>query len=202
MIISIDKSRSNGILDALGAASSRSGASIRVVDWNDGSISVNVLGQIEPDALTHPAITAVHQSSKPYRLASKEHREKTVVRVGDVEIGSGAPVIMAGPCVVSDVDQLVNAAVGGQSCRCDDSSWRRVQTAHIALLVPGSWRRRSANPCGSARRNWLASGHGSDGTGSGRESPPNTRTCCRSARATWPIFRSCARSERPARRCC
>jgi 3-deoxy-7-phosphoheptulonate synthase len=61
--------------------------------------------------LTHPAITGVHPASKPYRLASKDHRERTVVRVGDVEIGNGIPVIMAGPCVVSDVEQLVNAAV-------------------------------------------------------------------------------------------
>jgi 3-deoxy-7-phosphoheptulonate synthase len=110
MIISIDKSKSNGVIDALGAASSRSGASMRIIDWNDGSLSVNVLGQIEPDALAHPAITAVHPASKPYRLASKEHRARTVVRVGDVEIGNGTPVIMAGPCVVSDVEQLVNAA--------------------------------------------------------------------------------------------
>lgn len=110
MIISIDKSKSNGIIDALGAASIRSGATLRIVDWNDGSLSVNVLGQIEPDALNHPAIVAVHQSGKPYRLASKEHRQQTVVRVGDVEIGNGTPVIMAGPCVVSSVAQLVHAA--------------------------------------------------------------------------------------------
>ncbi len=110
MIISIDKSNANGILESLGAASQRSGATIRVIDWNDGSLSVNVLGQIEPDALTHAGITAVHQVTKPYQLASKEHREKTVVRVGNVEIGNGTPVIMAGPCVVSDIEQLVNAA--------------------------------------------------------------------------------------------
>src|SRR5215204_4639100 len=94
MIISIDKSSSNGVIDALGAASSRSGARIRIVDWNDGTLSVNVIGQIEPDALLHPAITGVHQPTKPYRLASKEHRETTIVRVGDVEIGHGIPVIM------------------------------------------------------------------------------------------------------------
>lgn len=110
MIITIDRSKSNGVIDALGAATSRSGASMRIIDWNDGLLSVNVLGQIEPDALSHPAITGVHHVSKAYPLASKEHRDKTVVRVGEVEIGKGAPVIMAGPCVVSDVEQLVKAA--------------------------------------------------------------------------------------------
>ncbi|MCA9858389.1 MAG: 3-deoxy-7-phosphoheptulonate synthase, partial [Thermomicrobiales bacterium] len=110
MIITIDKSKSNGVIDTLGAASQRSGASIRIIDWNDGSLSVNVLGQIEPDVLIHPAITGVHSATRPYRLASKEHRERTVVRVGEVEIGNGTPVIMAGPCVVSDVEQLITAA--------------------------------------------------------------------------------------------
>ena len=86
MIITIDRSKSNGVIDALGAATTRSGASMRVIDWNDGLLSVNVLGQIEPDVLGHPAITGVHQVSKPYRLASNEHRQKTVVWVGEVEI--------------------------------------------------------------------------------------------------------------------
>ncbi|TXG80754.1 MAG: 3-deoxy-7-phosphoheptulonate synthase [Thermomicrobiales bacterium] len=110
MIVTIDKSASNGVIEALGAASVRSGSTMRVIDWNDGSLAVNVFGQIEPDVLAHPAITGIHHPVKPYRLASKEHRETTVVRLGNVEIGNGTPVIMAGPCVVSDVDQLVNAA--------------------------------------------------------------------------------------------
>jgi 3-deoxy-7-phosphoheptulonate synthase len=110
VIISIDKSKSNGVIDALGAASFRSGTTMRLIDWYDGTLSVSVTGQLEPDVLQHPAITAVHPGNAPYRLASKEHRQKTVVRVGEVEIGNGVPVIMAGPCVVSDVAQLVNAA--------------------------------------------------------------------------------------------
>lgn len=110
MIISIDKSRANGIVDALEAASLRSGASIRIVDWNDGTLSVNVIGDMEPDVLAHPAIRSVNPVARPYRLASREHRQKTAVRVGEVEIGGDTPVVMAGPCVVSDVDQLVEAA--------------------------------------------------------------------------------------------
>src|SRR6478609_2255649 len=131
MIITIDRSKSNGVIDALGAATSRSGASMRVIDWNDGFLSVNVLGQIEPGALSHPAITGVHQVSKAYRLASKEHREKTVVRVGEVEIGQGTPVIMAGPCVVSDVEQLVKAA-------------EAVKAAGASILRGGAFKPRSS----------------------------------------------------------
>ncbi len=110
MIISIDKSKSNGVIDALGAASARAGATMRVIDWTDGSLSVDVGGSIEPDALGHPAIISVRTVNKPYRLASKEHRDKTVVHVGEVEIGNGTPVIMAGPCVVSGIEQLLPAA--------------------------------------------------------------------------------------------
>lgn len=110
MIISIDKSKSNGVIDTLGAASARNGVTMRIVDWADGSLSVDVSGPIESDALVHPAINSIREVRKPYRLASKEHREQTVVRVGNVEIGQGAPVIMAGPCVISNVEQLIAAA--------------------------------------------------------------------------------------------
>ncbi|MFO1539528.1 MAG: bifunctional 3-deoxy-7-phosphoheptulonate synthase/chorismate mutase [Chloroflexota bacterium] len=52
--------------------------------------------------------------SKPYKLASREHHaERTVVRVGDVEIGAGAPlVVMAGPCSVESREQLLATARG------------------------------------------------------------------------------------------
>lgn len=64
MIITIDRSRSNGVLDTLGAASARSGASMRIIDWNDGLLSVNVIGHLELDALGHPAIMAVHRGRR------------------------------------------------------------------------------------------------------------------------------------------
>lgn len=115
MIISIDKSKSNGVIDALGAAGKRSGASLRFIDWNDGSLSIDVDGPLEANVLGHPAITGVQEVRKPYRLASREHRERSVVRVGDVEIGNGVPVIMAGPCVISSVEQLIGAAEAVQS---------------------------------------------------------------------------------------
>ncbi len=44
------------------------------------------------------------------RLVSKRYRDKTVVRVGAVEIGSGKPVVIAGPCAVESREQILEAA--------------------------------------------------------------------------------------------
>jgi len=44
---------------------------------------------------------------KPYKLASKEVQEKSVVKIDDeVEIGGEELVIMAGPCAVEDKDDF------------------------------------------------------------------------------------------------
>lgn len=44
------------------------------------------------------------------RLVSKSYRDKTIVRVGAVEIGSGKPVVIAGPCAVESREQILEAA--------------------------------------------------------------------------------------------
>jgi 3-deoxy-7-phosphoheptulonate synthase len=50
--------------------------------------------------------------SKPYKLASSEHHpDRTSVRVGDIEIGAGAPLaVIAGPCAVESRDQVLATA--------------------------------------------------------------------------------------------
>ena len=49
--------------------------------------------------------------SKSYKLASREfHPQNTVVEVGDVKIGGGSLVVMAGPCAVESREQLFEAA--------------------------------------------------------------------------------------------
>jgi 3-deoxy-7-phosphoheptulonate synthase len=51
-------------------------------------------------------------SSAPYRLASRaSYPEKTVVQVGDARIGSGRPVVIAGPCSVESETQIIEAAL-------------------------------------------------------------------------------------------
>ncbi|HVY62862.1 MAG TPA: 3-deoxy-7-phosphoheptulonate synthase [Planctomycetota bacterium] len=58
-----------------------------------------------------PGVKEAIRVSKPYKLVSREtHPENTVVRVGDVEIGSGRFVTIAGPCSVESESQILAAA--------------------------------------------------------------------------------------------
>lgn len=58
-----------------------------------------------------PAVEAVVQVDRPYRLAAREARPSgSTVRVGDAIFGGPEPVIIAGPCTVESREQLLRAA--------------------------------------------------------------------------------------------
>jgi 3-deoxy-7-phosphoheptulonate synthase len=58
-----------------------------------------------------PGVERVMMILKPYKLVSKEgHPDKSIVKVGDVEIGGDRLVVMAGPCTVETEEQLMAAA--------------------------------------------------------------------------------------------
>src|SRR5436305_210440 len=71
-------------------------------------------GREEFDPGVYEAMEGVkeaHRIISPYKLASRGFRPQgTVVKIGDVEIGGGRVVIMAGPCSVEDRDQIERAA--------------------------------------------------------------------------------------------
>jgi 3-deoxy-7-phosphoheptulonate synthase len=49
--------------------------------------------------------------TKPYKLVSREtHPQPTVIAVGDIKIGEGEPVIMAGPCAIESEEQALTIA--------------------------------------------------------------------------------------------
>ncbi|HEY32005.1 MAG TPA: 3-deoxy-7-phosphoheptulonate synthase [Dehalococcoidia bacterium] len=49
--------------------------------------------------------------TRQYKLVSRETRlDSTVISVGDIKIGAGKPVIMAGPCAVESEDQALSIA--------------------------------------------------------------------------------------------
>ncbi len=49
--------------------------------------------------------------TKPYKLVSREtHPESSVISIGDIKIGAGEPVIMAGPCAVESDEQALTIA--------------------------------------------------------------------------------------------
>lgn len=45
-----------------------------------------------------------------YRISREYRPEDTVVRVGDVAVGEGAPILIAGPCSVESRDQILRSA--------------------------------------------------------------------------------------------
>lgn len=61
------------------------------------------------DAL--PGVDHAVSISKSYKLASREfHPQNTIIDIDGVKIGDGEPVIMAGPCAVESLEQLLATA--------------------------------------------------------------------------------------------
>ncbi|MBN1693198.1 MAG: 3-deoxy-7-phosphoheptulonate synthase [Dehalococcoidales bacterium] len=83
--------------------------------------AVCVLGNKGPvDAALFLALEGVKEAipvTRPYKLVSREtHQESTVITVGDVKIGGGEPVIMAGPCAVESEEQALAIARSVKKC--------------------------------------------------------------------------------------
>jgi len=73
---------------------------------------VGPIGQFEPaDFEVLDGVKEAHRIMSPYKLASRSFRPAgTVVKVGQVEIGGPAVVVMAGPCSVESRDQILAVA--------------------------------------------------------------------------------------------
>ena len=79
-----------------------------------------------------PGVDQVVPILKPFKLAGKElHREPTVVRVGDVEVGPRQFTVMAGPCSVESREQLLTTA-------------RAVKKAGAQILRGGAFKPRTS----------------------------------------------------------
>jgi len=81
------------------------------LDTTDGREWVGVLGpnaRAIADELTNlPGVEEIRNVKAPYALASRElHPEKSLVRVGDVEIGGEEVCVIAGPCAVESEEQI------------------------------------------------------------------------------------------------
>jgi 3-deoxy-7-phosphoheptulonate synthase len=77
---------------------------------------IGVVGQVFPELADELGVLAgvedVIRVSRPYKLPSREfHPQDTIIRVGDVSIGQGSVVVMAGPCAVECEEQLMETAL-------------------------------------------------------------------------------------------
>src|SRR5947209_12963700 len=112
------------------------GHGYRVIEGTERNV-IGVLGSAPSQDLFErvqglPGVEEVIRISKPYKLASREfHPERTVVRIGSVEIGGGMPVLIAGPCVVEGREALLTTA-------------RAAKAAGAVMLRGGAYKPRSS----------------------------------------------------------
>ncbi len=81
----------------------------------EGRTAIGVTGNagpIEPGPfLAMVGVADAVRVTQPFKLVSREMKEAdTVVMVGDVAIGGGTPVVIAGPCSVESREQILLAA--------------------------------------------------------------------------------------------
>jgi 3-deoxy-7-phosphoheptulonate synthase len=119
MLVTITDSAPQTTIDTIHAAAAASGCPARTMPDGRGGSLIGLERGLAMDLLDLPGVGAVHQEHKPYMLASREHREPSVVRVGNVAIGGDEPVLMAGPCVVEGKDQLLEAAEAVKAAGAD-----------------------------------------------------------------------------------
>jgi 3-deoxy-7-phosphoheptulonate synthase len=131
MIVTLSPDAPASTTAALLAAAGSLGLAARFLSYDDGGQVVGVDGSLPPDLLSLPGISDVRAKHRAYMLASREHRDSSVVRVGGVAIGGGQPVIMAGPCVVEGRDELIEAA-------------RAVKAAGAQILRGGAFKPRTS----------------------------------------------------------
>ena len=88
---------------------------------------------------------------RSFKLAAREVRpEGSRVNVGGVEIGGRRIAVIAGPCAVESEAQVEAAAAAVKAAGATSAARRRVQAAHLALLVPGDGER-GAGPARTRR---------------------------------------------------
>ncbi len=116
MIVVMNANCSEENIDAVKNRLTTLGLSAHLSRGEDRVI-VGVVGKTYPDLKSNleymEGVIEVVTVSSPFKLPSRDfHPEDTVIRVGDVEIGGGEPVVMAGPCAVESWDQLLETALG------------------------------------------------------------------------------------------
>ena len=126
------------------------GCEARRIDGVERTV-LAVLGEIRFDPReveSHPAALEVLRVGKPYKLASREARKnRTIVQVGDVEIGGDAVVVMAGPCAVEGREMLLETAA-------------RLRELGVGILRGGAYKPRTSpyafQGLGEEGLRWLA----------------------------------------------
>jgi 3-deoxy-7-phosphoheptulonate synthase len=92
------------------ADAARRGIMTQSMSNGRGGEVIAIGGSLPAESTDLPGVERVMTSHKPYMLASREARDTTTVRVGEVEIGGARPMIMAGPCSVEGREAQIAVA--------------------------------------------------------------------------------------------
>jgi 3-deoxy-7-phosphoheptulonate synthase len=130
MLITISAGAGNTRHQILEGAARR-GFMTQTMSNGRGGEVIAVGGPLPEDATSLPGVEKVLAVHKPYMLASLEARDTSQVRVGDVVIGGGVPMIMAGPCSVEGRDAQIEVA-------------RQVKAAGATMLRGGAFKPRTS----------------------------------------------------------
>jgi 3-deoxy-7-phosphoheptulonate synthase len=120
---------------------------VQTVSWGDDLLFClpdNELSKIAEIRLqAHPAVRRIVPIATPYQLASRDFQgEKTLVKIGNLQIGGPRHVIMAGPCSVESESQIMASAhaaheAGAQMLRGGAFKPRTSPYAFQGLGLPG-----------------------------------------------------------------
>ncbi len=103
------------------------GADRTIIGVVDGEREVDLT-----NLTNEPGVEQVVPISKAYKMVSREfHPEDTVVNVGNVSVGAGQFVVIAGPCAVEQSDQVMQTA-------------RAVKAAGASILRGGAFKPRTS----------------------------------------------------------
>lgn len=119
MIVTVTAEAPVTTIQTILAAASAAGHEARTYDDGHGGAVVGIAGSVTVASL--PGISAILEKHRPYMLASREGRphSPTVVKVGNVRIGGGRPVVIGGPCVIESRESLLEAAIAAKAAGAD-----------------------------------------------------------------------------------
>lgn len=119
MIITLAGDAPASTINAIMQAAANGGFEARTLNDGHGCTVIGITGTISVDGL--PGVGSVQEKHRPYMLASREARPHapSIVKVGNVRIGGGRPVVMAGPCVIETREGLLEAAIATKEAGAD-----------------------------------------------------------------------------------
>ncbi|MGD9106029.1 MAG: 3-deoxy-7-phosphoheptulonate synthase [Desulfobacterales bacterium] len=111
MLVVMDKKATQAEIDVVVSAIEERGYTARPIPGGE-RISIGILnnkGQVDASPfLGLPGVKDTIHVTRPYKLVGREFKhEDTVVKVGDVSVGNGNLVIIAGPCAVESESQAL-----------------------------------------------------------------------------------------------